>query len=37
MDYSLTAIALVAGFSDQSGLARHFWQIVGSIRREFRW
>jgi transcriptional regulator GlxA family with amidase domain len=36
-DYSLTEIALAAGFSDQSHLARHFRQIVGSTPREFRW
>jgi AraC-like DNA-binding protein len=35
--YSLTEIAIAAGFSDQSHLARHFRQIVGSTPREFRW
>jgi transcriptional regulator GlxA family with amidase domain len=36
-DCSLTEIALAAGFSDQSHLARHFRQIVGSTPGEFRW
>jgi transcriptional regulator of acetoin/glycerol metabolism/AraC-like DNA-binding protein len=36
-DYSLTEIALAAGFSDQSHLARHFRHIIGSTPREFRW
>lgn len=36
-DYSLTEIALAAGFADQSHLARHFRQIVGSTPRQFRW
>lgn len=36
-DYTLTEIALAAGFSDQSHLARLFRQNVGSTPREFRW
>jgi AraC-like DNA-binding protein len=36
-DCSLTEVALAAGFSDQSHLARHFRKIVGSTPRQFRW
>jgi AraC-like DNA-binding protein len=36
-DYSLTEIALTTGFSDQSHLARHFRNIVGSTPKQFRW
>lgn len=36
-DYSLTEVALAAGFSDQSHLSRHFRQIIGSTPRQFRW
>jgi AraC-like DNA-binding protein len=36
-NYSLTEVALAAGFSDQSHLARHFRQVVGSTPRQFRW
>jgi transcriptional regulator GlxA family with amidase domain len=36
-DYSLTEIALATGFSDQSHLARHFRNIVGSTPKQFRW
>ena len=36
-DYSLTEVALAAGFSDQSHLSRHFRQMVGSTPRNFRW
>jgi len=34
---SLSEIALAAGFSDQSHLARHFRQMLGTTPREFRW
>ena len=36
-NYSLTEVALAAGFSDQSHLSRHFRQMVGSTPRNFRW
>jgi len=36
-DLSLPEIALAAGFSDQSHLARHFRQMLGTTPREFRW
>jgi AraC-like DNA-binding protein len=36
-DLALSEIALAAGFSDQSHLARHFRQILGTTPREFRW
>jgi transcriptional regulator GlxA family with amidase domain len=36
-DYSLTEVALAAGFSDQSHLSRHFRQMIGSTPRNFRW
>ncbi len=36
-DLALSEIALAAGFSDQSHLARHFRQILGKTPREFRW
>ncbi len=36
-DYSLTEVALAAGFSDQSHLSRHFRQMVGSTPGSFRW
>jgi AraC-like DNA-binding protein len=34
---SLSEIALAAGFSDQSHLARHFRQFFGTTPGEFRW
>jgi AraC-like DNA-binding protein len=36
-DLSLSEIALAVGFSDQSHLARHFRQMLGTTPREFRW
>jgi transcriptional regulator GlxA family with amidase domain len=36
-DLSLSEIALAAGFSDQSHLARHFRQKLGTTPGEFRW
>ncbi len=36
-DLALSEIALAAGFSDQSHLARHFRQMLGTTPREFRW
>jgi transcriptional regulator GlxA family with amidase domain len=32
----LSEIAVAAGFSDQSHLARHFRQMLGTTPREFR-
>ena len=34
---ALSEIALAAGFADQSHLARHFRQMLGTTPREFRW
>ena len=36
-DLSLSEIALAAGFSDQSHLARHFRHMLGTTPGEFRW
>jgi AraC-like DNA-binding protein len=36
-DLALSEIAVAAGFSDQSHLARHFRQLLGTTPREFRW
>ena len=36
-DLSLSAIALAAGFSDQSHLTRNFRQIAGTTPGQFRW
>ncbi len=36
-DLTLSEIAIAAGFSDQSHLARHFRQMLGRTPREFRW
>ncbi len=36
-DSSLSEIALAAGFSDQSHLARHFRHVFGTTPGEFRW
>jgi transcriptional regulator of acetoin/glycerol metabolism len=36
-DLSLSEIAYVTGFSDQSHLARHFRHMLGTTPREFRW
>ena len=36
-DLTLAEIAIAAGFSDQSHLARHFRQMLGMTPREFRW
>jgi transcriptional regulator GlxA family with amidase domain len=36
-DLSLSEIAYATGFSDQSHLARHFRQMLGTTPREFRW
>jgi len=36
-DLALSEIAVAAGFSDQSHLARHFRQMLGTTPREFRW
>jgi transcriptional regulator of acetoin/glycerol metabolism/AraC-like DNA-binding protein len=35
-DLSLSAVAVAAGFADQSHLARHFRQLLGATPREFR-
>jgi len=36
-DLSLSEVALATGFSDQSHLARHFRQLLGTTPGEFRW
>ncbi len=36
-DLSLSEVALANGFSDQSHLARHFRQLLGTTPGEFRW
>jgi transcriptional regulator GlxA family with amidase domain len=36
-DLALAEIAIASGFSDQSHLARHFRQMLGTTPREFRW
>ena len=36
-DLSLAEIAFAVGFFDQSHLARHFRQMLGTTPREFRW
>ena len=36
-DLPLSDIAYAAGFSDQSHLARHFRQMLGTTPWEFRW
>ena len=36
-DLTLAEIAIASGFSDQSHLARHFRQMLGTTPREFRW
>jgi transcriptional regulator of acetoin/glycerol metabolism len=36
-DFSLSEIALAAGFADQSHLTRHFRRMLGTTPREFRW
>jgi AraC-like DNA-binding protein len=36
-DLSLAEIAYTTGFSDQSHLARHFRNMLGTTPREFRW
>jgi transcriptional regulator GlxA family with amidase domain len=36
-DLALSEIAVAAGFSDQSHLARHLRQMLGTTPREFRW
>ncbi|HTC08754.1 MAG TPA: helix-turn-helix domain-containing protein [Acetobacteraceae bacterium] len=36
-DFSLSEIALAAGFSDQSHLTRHFRRMLGTTPGEFRW
>jgi AraC-like DNA-binding protein len=36
-DFNLAEIAVAAGFTDQSHLARQFRQILGVTPREFRW
>jgi transcriptional regulator GlxA family with amidase domain len=33
----LAEIALATGFSDQSHLARHFRQILGTTPSQYRW
>jgi transcriptional regulator GlxA family with amidase domain len=34
---SLSEIAYITGFADQSHLARHFRHMLGTTPREFRW
>jgi AraC-like DNA-binding protein len=36
-DLTLAEIAIATGFTDQSHLARHFRQMLGTTPREFRW
>ena len=36
-DFSLSEIAIATGFSDQSHLARHFRQVLGTTPGQFRW
>jgi AraC-like DNA-binding protein len=36
-DLALSEVAVATGFSDQSHLARHFRQMLGTTPREFRW
>jgi AraC-like DNA-binding protein len=36
-DFSLSEIAIVTGFSDQSHFARHFRHVLGTTPGQFRW